>query len=173
MASVAVEIKTQGFERAQRKLRQLGAIRFEPVLDRIGGTVEAQTLGHFEVERGPDGQPWKPLADATVVRKLGGRRKVYGKRGRMLARARRGMASLKILQDESWQGGLISTIAYRVGNNEVVVGADKVYAAIQQFGGVEVGRPGLPARPYLGLSQQELAEVERVIEDWIAEQLKP
>lgn len=36
-----------------------------------------------------------------------------------------------------------------------------------QFGGEEVGRQGLPARRYLGLSAGDVAELNAIIDAWL------
>lgn len=41
-----------------------------------------------------------------------------------------------------------------------------MYGAIHQIGGEEAGRPGLPARPYLGLSAEDEADLDVIIDDW-------
>ena len=47
-----------------------------------------------------------------------------------------------------------------------------MYGTIHQFGGAEVGRPGLPARPYLGLSAEDEAALDAIIDDWLEEQFQ-
>lgn len=40
-----------------------------------------------------------------------------------------------------------------------------------QFGGEEVGRPGLAARPYLGLSAEDEADLDAIIDAWLEGQI--
>ena len=56
--------------------------------------------------------------------------------------------------------------------DEVEVGTNVEYAAIHQFGGDEVGI-NIPARPYLGLSPDNEADLLSVVEDFIEEALRP
>lgn len=168
MAGVGIEVELQGFGALQAKLQQLALTDYEPVLDQIGATVAEQTLERFEQERDPEGRPWRPLHADTVLRKLGGSRRAYKKRGGLKKAARRKLGAMKILQDSSWQGGLISTIHHQVRKDEVIIGTGKVYGATHQF-----GRGAIPARPFLGLSTENEAEVEAVVEEWMKQQLKP
>ena len=48
----------------------------------------------------------------------------------------------------------------------MAVGSELVYAAIHQFGGKAVGRPH-PARPYLGLSPENISDLEQVVTDFL------
>ena len=54
--------------------------------------------------------------------------------------------------------------------DSVEAGSNLVYAAIHQAGGTEDMAPrnaAIPARPYLGLSDDELAEAQEIIIDWL------
>ena len=52
------------------------------------------------------------------------------------------------------------------------MGLNLVYGSIHQFGGEEVGRPGLPARPYLGLSDEDEADLDAIINAWLEQQIQ-
>ena len=43
---------------------------------------------------------------------------------------------------------------------------------IHQLGGEEVGRPGMPARPYLGLSAEDETDLDAIIDAWLEEQIQ-
>lgn len=100
----------------------------------------------FKEEKGPDGQKWAPLADATIKRRL----KKYGN------------APLTILR---MRGILAGSINYQVSGSQLSIGTGsevEAYAAIHQFGG-EAGRNksvAIPARPYLGYSDADLDVIE-------------
>ncbi|WP_171182258.1 phage virion morphogenesis protein [Ruegeria sp. HKCCD8929] len=131
----------------RRKLAQLEDP--EPFLKSIGeefagagGIINTR----FKQEKGPDGTPWAPLADKTVRR----RQKQYGN------------APMTILR---MRGHLAGSINYQVGGGTLKIGAGKEvedYAAIHQFGG-DAGRglrAVIPARPYLGFSDDDMALIE-------------
>ena len=71
------------------------------------------TRARFRAEVDPDGSPWAALNPDYAK----------GKRGR------------KILQGLGFRGGLIATIVWRLDGDRVVVGTNRKYAAIHQFGG--------------------------------------
>jgi len=59
------------------------------------------------------------------------------------------------------RGELVASITSKYDDNSAVVGTNKRYAAIQQFGG-NAGRNKkveIPARPYLKLTDSENAEI--------------
>jgi phage gpG-like protein len=176
---VGMEIALTGFPDLERKLAALGALDFDPLLEDIGVVTERQTLDRFDKESDPSGRPWRPLAASTVLQKLRGenrggkarRNLVYGKRGRMVAKARRRMGAIKILQEAGHQGGLVDTVASKVQGDHVTTGVNKVYAAIQQFGGAGTRRPGIPARPYLGFGAHDIQEVHGVAGRWLVRKI--
>ena len=64
---------------------------------------------------------------------------------------------------------LMNSITYNAGSNEVEVGTNVEYAAIHQEGGT-AGRGGgvrIPARPFLGVSQEDEAEIIDIMNDYI------
>jgi phage virion morphogenesis protein len=67
------------------------------------------------------------------------------------------------------QGGLASSITSHYDENSAVVGTNKVYAAIHQFGG-NAGRNKkveIPARPYLQLGDKENAEILTEVQEYL------
>ena len=43
---------------------------------------------------------------------------------------------------------------------------------IHQFGGEEVGLPQVKPRPYLGLSAEDEADLDAIIDDWLEGQIQ-
>jgi phage virion morphogenesis protein len=67
------------------------------------------------------------------------------------------------------RGHLMQSITHHVSGHEVEVGTNVVYAAIHQFGG-RAGRQHasvIPARPFLGVSQQDKNEIKHIFIDYI------
>lgn len=86
------------------------------------------------------------------------------------AGARHGGQSL--LQGE---GDLLDSITFDVQGDRVEIGSNLVYARIHQEGGVAGMAPGpaaIPARPYLGLSSDNLAELQVVAGRWLDQHLE-
>lgn len=135
---ISVEIEDAALRAA---LMRIAAVLASPsaVMDQIGRHLVASTLRRFERERAPDGSPWLKSARALAE---GGR----------------------TLTDT---GRLRGSIAHTVtdGGRAVEVGSDVLYAAIHQLGG-RAGRGRrvtLPARPYLGIDEDDRANILRIV----------
>lgn len=164
MAGTAVEIIEQGLAEAIARIERLTALDRHEVMDSLGALMQQQTRHRIDVEKtAPDGTPW--------------------------AKTWRGSSILVNT------GELVNSIAYLSNQTEVHVGSPRVYARIHQFGGTIKAKnkkalsfsvpgglrkalPGgsekvffksvtIPARPYLGLSADNIAEAEEVIAEFI------
>jgi phage virion morphogenesis protein len=139
-----------GLARAQTLLAQP-----RPLLRQIGVLMVHSTQARFNTGRDPKGHPWKPLLPAYAA----------GKRG------------THILIGAGMSGGLQGSLTFDTGANQVQWGSNKIYAAVHQFGarivpknakalafrlaGALVLSKGvtIPARPYLGISVHDEAEI--------------
>lgn len=129
-----------------------------PLFDEIGAALAVSTQMRFERGVGPDGNPWPPSLRAIVE---GGRTLVDSAR-------------------------LMGSITHEATDSGVAVGTNLIYAAIHQFGGVirPVSAPKLafklatgqkafvdqvtiPARPFLGLDDDDETEIAAIAADWI------
>ena len=111
----------------------------------IGEALKSSTQDRFEHGVGPDGTPWEPSQRAL---KKGGKTLVNN----------------NILQN---------SIDWEASDSTVVVGTNNEYARIHQLGG-QAGRGHavtLPARPYLGLSEEDHAEIREMMRDHLAASL--
>lgn len=125
------------------------------VMQDIANKLEQSTRQRFISQTGPDGKKWQPSLRA----------KLTGKRTLILDRH------------------LLDSVAHDSGSDFAQVSVNRVYAAIHQFGGVIKAKNGkglrfqlangdfvmrksvtLPARPYMGISQQD--------ENWILKRIK-
>lgn len=159
MAGARVEITVNDAEvrAAFRQLRK-NADRQRAAFDEIGAMLVASTQQRFEEERDPDGVPWPPLAAST-------QRKKTSKRG-----PRRGSDHILRVR-----GHLYASITHLATDEDVLVGTNRRYAALHQFG----GRPGMrnpgaaavPARPFLGISEDDRDEILRILADHLMEGL--
>jgi phage virion morphogenesis protein len=138
------------------------------LLHDIGVEMESQTQERFDTQKDPGGNKWKDLAQKTrdyyVQNGLGG--------GSLLVQS----------------GYLRDSITSRVSDSwSVLVGATMVYAAVHQRGGEIVPKnaaalfvPGygrlkkvnIPARPYLGVSSQDAADIAETAQRFIAGRFK-
>ena len=125
--------------RAIEGLARLSArlVDLRPVFQEIAGVLADDTEQAFEDERDPTTlTPWQLLADRTIRQRAG-----------------EGTWPGEILQRT---GQLAASVVTAHGKDFAQIGSNKVYAAIQQLGGSAGvnSRTEIPARPYLGLSQE-------------------
>lgn len=130
-----------------------------PALRSIGEELQRTTQDRFDPgqKKAPDGTPWARNSPVTIARK-----------GR---------------DNPLYQGGdLQGLIRYQlVGRAGVEVGTDRKYGAAHQFGMVKgyAGRTrrgapipwgDIPARPYLGASEEDGARIIEILRDYLARQ---
>ena len=116
-----------------------------PAFAEIGEIVMESVQRNFEEKRAPDGTKWAPLAASTLKRKR---------------------HPGEILIGENVLFPSIHPEAYK---DSVAVGTNIIYGAIHQLGGF-AGRghaTKIPARPYLGVRDEDWPEIRAAIEDWI------
>jgi len=148
MAGTRIIVDTRELDAVRKRLDGLADFDRAGLLDAIGAEGESQTRRRIEEERtDPAGQPWEPWSPRY-------------------ARTRHGNHSLLM-----GEGDLLDSIQYLVAGGTVEWGSNLVYAAIHQFGGEEIGMPGLPARPYLGLNPENETELLAVVNDFLDEAL--
>jgi phage virion morphogenesis protein len=125
-----------------------------PIMEEIGEVLVNSTTRRFGEGVSPDGANWAAKSPVTLA--------AYAARGdRIDNRSLFGPS-----------GDLNSTIFAEHGADFVRVGSSRPYAAMMQFGGARSAYPNLwgdiPARPFLGLSQDVQAEILANISDAIA-----
>lgn len=157
--SIRVAHRTTGIRQARKVFRRLAKMGADPgeLLEAIGQTlVEGAVRRLSETNVGPDGVPWPVSRRAAFA---GGR-----------------------TQFKTGMAGLAGSIQARALPNAVEVGSPLVYAAQRQFGGTIEAKPGRflvfdaldeggnpikvfarkvtqPARPYLGISDEDADEI--------------
>jgi phage virion morphogenesis protein len=133
MAIITIEL--QGLERARARLNVVATGQLKrTVLEMAGVVVEGQTKRRIVAgKQSPDGQGWAPLAASTVKRK----------------------GTDNILVDT---GRLLGSISHIVSGDQAIIGTNVAYA-----GHLQHGTRKMPARPFLGLSDGDVSELERVI----------
>lgn len=143
MAGAQIEIDTRQLRRAVKRLENLAGFNRSELLDAIGAEVESQTRRRIDEEKtAPDGTPWEEWSDAYAKTRHAGQSLLMG------------------------ESDLLDSIQFFNRGDSVEVGTNLIYGAIHQFGGAEVGM-NIPARPYLGLSSDNEADVLAVVEDFI------
>jgi len=125
-----------------------------PVMADIAAIGESSTRMRFRTETGPDGQKWKPSLRARITG------------GRTLTK----------------DGHLSGSISGRHGRDFAEWGVNRIYAAIHQFGGeirakggslrfrltnggfATVQKVTMPARPFLGISDDDRDDILDIIQ---------
>jgi len=125
--------------RSELKLGQLVRADFAELTGEIEEILIASTTKRFRENVGPDGKPWKPLKKD---------------------RPRKGS---KILVDT---GRLRSSIHGSHDAEHAQVGSNVVYSRVHQLGFDE---RGIPARPYLGISEQDQDDIEDAVKTFLGE----
>lgn len=144
MTGIAFEIHLDGLAAMQQRLDLLARMDIAPLRENVGALVESQTRRRIHSEKtSPSGKAWAPWGPNWAS----SRHKGHG-----------------LLENE---GDLLDDIHFAVSAGDIEVGSNLVYAAIQHFGGDEVGIP-IPSREYLGLSDENWAEIIDLTDDFIS-----
>lgn len=112
---ITIRVDDAEVRAALRRLRA-AVDDLRPALRDIAAALEAGAEDAFEAQESPAGDPWAPLA-ASTIRRRERRRKWPG----------------KILQVTA-AAGLIGSITSRADDDSAVVGTNKIYAGMHQFG---------------------------------------
>lgn len=143
MSGVGLAYDLSGLTALQGRVAALGKIDRRALLDLIGGTVESQTRRRIEGDKeDPEGNAWAPWSERYAAKRHGGHSLLEG------------------------EGILLGSMGYAVAlaGDQVEIGSNMIYAATHQFGDDE---RNIPARPYLGLSSDDEAELDEVIEGFM------
>lgn len=131
-----------------------------PLLLDIGEALVNSTRDRFSAQRGPDGQTWKTLSPRYLQTKSPNPGKILQRRG-----------------------DLVRQIFPQVEGATLLVGTDRVYGAVHQFGalkgafgktrrGAPIPWGDIPARPFLGISDDDAAEIIAIARDHLQARLQ-
>jgi phage virion morphogenesis protein len=134
--------------------RAMGALAdMTPVMQSIGEILVASTKARFAQGVAPDGTIWAPNTPVTLARKKG---------------------TKPLIGDQVL---LSSQIFAEASANAVEVGSNRIQAAMMQFGGTTDQWPHLwgniPARPFLGISDEDRGNILDEITEFLATTLAP
>lgn len=132
MAGVRLDVTfdDQRVLRALKELSRRGGSA-EPAMKAIGEDWQRSHRRRFDAQVSPEGQPWEPLDEAYRKRK------------------KKHQNEILVLNTY-----LRDTLRYETGPDSLEFGTDRVYGATHQFGD---DARGIPARPWLGLSEDDEA----------------
>jgi phage virion morphogenesis protein len=141
---ITIEIDGSEIEAALARLRE--GLKSNDLMEGIGMQVAAWSQDRITSLRNvaPDGTVWERLKPNTLKRKAA---RGFGHQGTLMQ-----------------SGSMWYQITHQnVTADSVEVGSPSVYAMVQQQG----NRAGtIPARPYLGVSEEEKTELAAYIEGW-------
>ncbi len=144
----------------------------KPLMTRIGAFYERRVLENFKAESAPDGTPWKPLTQDTMMMGLG-KNKGWKRNGGLSARGKRYITGKRILRES---GDLEGSIHFQADRDSVSIGSSGsiLYAAIHQRGG-QAGRGRkvtIPAREYLAMNKGDGLDLADQDRTWILEMIR-
>lgn len=134
--AINVEINDREVLAALRRLLAAGT-DMEPVFRSIGERMLINTRSRFVRQESPEGVAWAPLSPAYRAAKKKNKDKILTARGY-----------------------LFDTLRYQASASGVEFGTDRIYGATHQF-----GRDGIPARPFLGLSEGDRQDILSIVSD--------
>ncbi|MDO7829466.1 phage virion morphogenesis protein [Providencia huashanensis] len=143
---VESQIDVTPIQQAFKRLQQLGTDT-TPITRGIAAVLASESEDAFASETDPNtGKKWSPLSP-RYQEKLDD----SGRNGLMLQRS---------------QGGLAMSLTTTYDATRAAIGSNKVYAALHQWGGqptMPAAPAAVPARPYMGLSPQGVADIVDII----------
>lgn len=162
----SVELKADTVTAGLARLgAQLGDLT--PVMDQIGEYLVMSTKVRFPTGKGPGGVAWAPKSPTTMA-------------------AYRARKSNRIDPRPLFgpSGMLSSQIFHEAGPNQLEVGSNLIYAAVQQFGagkgqfgnmtnGSPIPWGNIPARPFLGISTEDETNILELIADFLTPAARP
>jgi len=134
MAGVAIRIDVTSLAQARQRLEAfVDGIRPADIMGPVAAIIESQTRRRISEDKtAPDGTPWADWSPAYA--------KTRGKGKSLLESG----------------GYLLDSIFGEKRGDEAIIGSNRVYAAIHQFGSED---ETVPARPYLGLEGEDADDV--------------
>lgn len=149
---ITIEINSDTISAALTSaLTALGDLR--PIMDDIGEYMTKATKDRFGRGEAPDGSKWVANSPATLARKKD-TRPLFGETGM-----------------------LSSQISHEAGSDFVEIGSNRIQAAMMQFGGTKAAFPHLfgdiPARPFIGVSAEDEANILDIISEALGSALTP
>lgn len=163
MAGVKI---TGDIERLKKALKELGIIEFKKANKAIGEILKESTVERFSTKKAPDEKKWQQSKSS-------------------IAKGKTTLLDSAILRN---------SIKYRANAKGVVIGTNTIYAATHQLGDTRTikakTRKGLrfniagqwfnkkvvkitiPARPFLGISNDDMKEIESTMIDILSEAIQ-
>lgn len=120
-----------------------------PLMEAIGTVLENNTRQRFADKQSPTGVTWASLAPKTVKHKTNKRV------------TKDGVTATGVLVES---GDLFRSIISVASNGRLEVGTDREYGVFHQIG---IVGENLPARPFLGIGDDDKNEINNVVNDYL------
>ncbi|MGR3435268.1 MAG: phage virion morphogenesis protein [Shimia sp.] len=138
MSGVTLSIDGAQLDAAVARVARLTRFEVADLAFDMAELMANHAKGRFLSKEGPDGVVWAPWSEGYAADRP---------KGKSLLEA---------------SGDLRDSIQGFEEGGAAVVGSNMVYAAIHQFGGEEVGM-NIPARPYLGVSDEDALDLREML----------
>lgn len=179
---IKIEISDNGVNQALTRLANTTQ-HLPTVLELIGEMLVDSTKQRFVTSTGPDGQRWASNSQVTILRYLGKYKSSFSKKtGKLTKAGAVSAAGKRPLIGETHD--LSRKIFPKVEGSTLYIGSTMIYAAAQQFGmskgyaganrrGSPIPWGDIPARPFLGLSDQDRVNILDTISDYLTDFSRP
>jgi len=149
MAGVQLSIQPDGLEAVQKQLQKLieRGDNLQPLFADIGEMLILSHDQRFRDQVSPDGQAWQPLSESYREKK------------------RKNKDTILKLNDH-----LGREFNYVTTGKDLFFGTPYEYGALHHFGGtpdMPAGPAAVPARPWLGISQEDINEIYSIVGDFL------
>lgn len=196
---ITVEIDDKQVTAALAKLAK-SVENTRPVLDLIGELLIVSTRQRFVTSTAPDGSRWKPNTQVTILRYLAAKSGKFSESGKRTGDkdgylfkkgANKGRIASKGIDTVAGKrpliglgGDLSRQFDKKVEGNTLYIGSTMEYSAAQQFGmkrgyagankrGSPIPWGDIPARPFLGISDQDRVDILGTITDYLGDAFRP
>lgn len=148
---VRIEIKDAAVLAAFARI-DAGLTDKSDLMNDIGQALAASTKERIERGVTPEGTSFAPRSQATLD--------IYADQGISPAGG-------PLRRRDDMRGG----IHHEYGPDHAEIGSNAVQAAMMHFGGSKSAFPNIwgdiPARPFIGISEEDRIEVQELVEDWL------
>lgn len=195
--AIRIDIDDAGVLAALEQLRARAA-DLKPVLADIGEHLAETTKRRFGASTGPDGRRWAPNSSVTILQYLGRYKGSYTKKGALSSKGAARQAGKKPLIGESKALSKniyyrLTGDGVEVGSTRIYAAVQQFGAKMGEFGrysqvarvrkyglhdfrgaaGTKKGFPipwgDIPPRPFLGLSEQDRADLLDILAEYLSE----
>ena len=139
MSGIALSLTAPGLDDAIRRLARLQGFEMAQLADDAGALLESSARDRFETKEAPDGTPWAEWSEAYDETRN------HDKHSLLVG-----------------ENNLLESVQSYTEGSDVTVGSNLIYAAHHQLGGEEIGS-GVPERPFLGMSSDDVEDLRDLV----------